>query len=96
METGCVLPSAHEFELCADVCSQVTKRMTKKKQDKHSRIKTFVKLVNYTHLMPTRYTLDVDLKSTVTADVMENATKKVAARKEVSRRNTPRVNPPTL
>ena len=37
--------------------------------------------MNYNHLMPTRYTLDVDLKTTVTPDVLENATKKVAARK---------------
>ena len=45
---------------------QVTKKMDKKKQDKHSRVKTFIKTVNYNHLMPTRYTLDVDLKATVT------------------------------
>ena len=46
--------------------NQVTKKMDKKKQDKHSRVKTFIKTVNYNHLMPTRYTLDVDLKATVT------------------------------
>ena len=49
--------------------------MDKKKQDKHSRVKTFIKTVNYNHLMPTRYTLDVDLKATVTPDALENATK---------------------
>ena len=36
-------------------------------------------MVNYQHIMPTRYTLDVDLKSLVTADVVDNSTK----RKEV-------------
>ena len=41
-----------------------------------------MKVVNYNHLMPTRYTLDVDLKSVVTPDVMDNSTKKVAAQKE--------------
>jgi large subunit ribosomal protein L27e len=35
--------------------------------------------------MPTRYTLDVDLKQTVTPDVLENSTKKVAARKEAKK-----------
>ena len=59
--------------------------MDKKKQDKHSRVKTFIKTVNYNHLMPTRYTLDVDLKATVTPDALENATKKVAARKEAKK-----------
>lgn len=46
---------------------------------------TFIKTVNYNHLMPTRYTLDVDLKATVTPDVLENSTKKVAARKEAKK-----------
>ncbi len=32
--------------------------------------------------MPTRYTLDVDLKATVTPDVLDNATRKVQARKD--------------
>ncbi|ACO65704.1 predicted protein [Micromonas commoda] len=64
---------------------KVTKKMDKKKQDKHSRVKTFIKTVNYNHLMPTRYTLDVDLKATVTPDALENATKKVAARKEAKK-----------
>ena len=65
----------------------MTKKQTKKKQDKSSRVKTFIKTINYNHLMPTRYTLDVDLKSTVTADVLDNPTKKVAARKVSSGTN---------
>ena len=60
---------------------QVTKRQSAKKQAKKSTLKTFIKTVNYNHLMPTRYTLDVDFKA-VTADVLENSTKKVEARKE--------------
>ena len=31
--------------------------------------------------MPTRYTLDVDLKSLVTPDVVENSSKRIAVRK---------------
>ena len=42
-------------------------------------LQSFTKVVNYQHIMPTRYTLDVDLKSLVTADVVDNSTK----RKEV-------------
>ncbi|XP_044954943.1 60S ribosomal protein L27-3-like [Hordeum vulgare subsp. vulgare] len=36
-----------------------------KKTAKKSRVKVFLKLVNFTHHMPTRYTLDVDLKEVV-------------------------------
>ncbi len=39
---------------------KVTKKMTPKKIAKRSQITSFVKVVNYNHLMPTRYTLDVD------------------------------------
>ena len=41
---------------------------------------TFIKTVNYNHIMPTRYTLDVDLKF-VSPDVLEDATKKVETKK---------------
>ena len=40
-----------------------------------------MKLVNYNHIMPTRYQLDVDLKAVVTADKLENSTKKLETRK---------------
>ncbi|KAJ9515564.1 hypothetical protein QJQ45_021678, partial [Haematococcus lacustris] len=59
---------------------KVTKRQTAKKQAKKSSLKTFIKTINYTHLMPTRYTLAVDFKN-VTTDVVDDATKKVEARK---------------
>ncbi len=36
-------------------------------------------------MMPTRYTLDVDLKSVVTQDVLDNASKKQEARKARAR-----------
>ena len=42
---------------------------------------TFVKVVNYQHMMPTRYTLDVDLKGVVANDAAENSTKRLEARK---------------
>ena len=43
-------------------------------------LQTFIKTVNYNHIMPTRYTLDVDLKF-VSPDVLEDATKKVETKK---------------
>jgi len=47
---------------------KVTNTMAKKKVAKRSRVKPFVKLVNYNHMMPTRYGLDIDLKNVVTQD----------------------------
>eukprot|EP00242_Pyramimonas_sp_CCMP2087_P013620 CAMPEP_0198198158 /NCGR_PEP_ID=MMETSP1445-20131203/1634_1 /TAXON_ID=36898 /ORGANISM="Pyramimonas sp., Strain CCMP2087" /LENGTH=135 /DNA_ID=CAMNT_0043867635 /DNA_START=78 /DNA_END=485 /DNA_ORIENTATION=- len=64
---------------------KVIKKHSVKKQEKRSKVKAFIKVVNYNHLMPTRYNLEVDLKATVTADVTENATKKEAALKEVKK-----------
>ncbi|WMV38622.1 hypothetical protein MTR67_032007 [Solanum verrucosum] len=52
------------------------------KKAKKSRVKTFIKLVNYNHIMPTRYTLDVDLKEAVTVDCLQSRDKKVTAAKE--------------
>ena len=59
--------------------------MDEKKQATRSKCKTFIKNINYSHLMPTRYTLDVNFKDVVTSDVLDNATKKVAAQKEAKK-----------
>ena len=50
-------------------------------------MKPFIKCVNYNHLMPTRYALDVELKSLVTADVVSggNLPAKQNVRKEVKK-----------
>ncbi|KAK3272502.1 60S ribosomal protein L27 [Cymbomonas tetramitiformis] len=58
---------------------KVIKKHSEKKQAKKSKIKAFIKVVNYNHLMPTRYSLDVDLKTIVTSDVLDNAEKKKKA-----------------
>jgi len=42
--------------------------MSEKKIGKRSTVKPFVKLVNFNHLMPTRYGLDVELKNAVTTE----------------------------
>jgi len=39
-----------------------------------------VKVVNYQHMMPTRYTLDLDLKSAVPTDAVETSEKRKTAR----------------
>ena len=39
--------------------------MGKKKLEKRSKIKPFVKIVNFNHVMPTRYSVDIDLKKVV-------------------------------
>ncbi|CAD7695140.1 unnamed protein product [Ostreobium quekettii] len=60
---------------------RIRRKDSKKKKDRKTKIKTFIKLVNYNHMMPTRYALDVDLKNVVTSDAIENSTKKAEARK---------------
>ncbi|KAK9810065.1 hypothetical protein WJX72_004189 [[Myrmecia] bisecta] len=64
---------------------KVTKNRSAKVQARRSSIKTFIKVANYQHLMPTRYTLDVDLKSLVNTEVVENSTKRTEARKEAKK-----------
>ena len=52
-----------------------------------AQIKPFLKCVNYNHVMPTRYALDVELKSIVTSDVVSgsNPTARQNSRKEVKK-----------
>merc|ERR1712110_320433 len=60
---------------------KVTKQMGPKKVAKRSKIKSFVKVANYNHIMPTRYSLDVDLKHSVTPDVIQNISARADAKK---------------
>jgi large subunit ribosomal protein L27e len=65
---------------------KVTKTMSKKKIQKRSRVKPFIKFVNYNHIMPTRYTLpNVDVKTVVNPNVMKKSETRVDARKEVKK-----------
>eukprot|EP01094_Clydonella_sp_ATCC50884_P010551 TRINITY_DN2022_c0_g1_i1.p1 TRINITY_DN2022_c0_g1~~TRINITY_DN2022_c0_g1_i1.p1 ORF type:complete len:138 (-),score=55.38 TRINITY_DN2022_c0_g1_i1:235-648(-) len=50
---------------------KVTRSMSKKKIARRSKIKPFVKTMNYNHLMPTRYQLDLDLKKAVAPEDLE-------------------------
>nr|AFK11097.1 ribosomal protein L27 [Callorhinchus milii] len=62
---------------------KVTARMGKKKVAKRSKIKSFVKVYNYNHLMPTRYSVDIPLdKTVVNKDVFRDPALKRKARRE--------------
>ncbi len=61
---------------------KVIKKSSQLKQARRSSLKTFTKVINYQHLMPTRYTLDADLKNVITHDCLENSSKRKEANKE--------------
>mmetsp|Transcript_12371 Transcript_12371/g.38137 ORF Transcript_12371/g.38137 Transcript_12371/m.38137 type:complete len:143 (-) Transcript_12371:78-506(-) len=50
---------------------KVTRAMTKDKIEKRTKMKPFLKAINYTHLMPTRYVVDIDLKKYATDDCLK-------------------------
>nr|ACD65128.1 putative 60S ribosomal protein RPL27 [Novocrania anomala] len=62
---------------------KVTKRMGKKKVSQRSKLKAFVKVFNYNHLMPTRYSVDVPLdKALVNKDAFRDPGLRRKARRE--------------
>nr|ABX44829.1 putative 60S ribosomal protein RPL27 [Flustra foliacea] len=65
----------------------VTKKMSKKKVTQRSKIKTFVRVYNYNHLMPTRYSVDVTLdKNSLNKDAFKDPSKRRRARREAKAR----------
>merc|ERR1712072_450524 len=64
---------------------KVTKNHGKKKLQKRSKCKAFVKYVNYNHMMPTRYVVptDFDAKALVSDAQMDSHETKAEARKAV-------------
>jgi large subunit ribosomal protein L27e len=52
---------------------KVVRAMGKAKLDKKIKIKPFVKVLNFNHVMPTRYSLDLDLKKIVDETSVESA-----------------------
>ena len=72
---------------------KVTRAMTKEKITKRSKIKPFVKYLNYSHLMPTRYVVDMDnLKKVVESHGMDKnlkpnakVTDRAESRKEIKK-----------
>lgn len=60
--------------------------MSKTRQEKRNKIKPFVKVVNYNHLMPTRYTLELEgLKGSVTNDTFKEVSQREDAKKNVKK-----------
>merc|ERR1711988_478565 len=63
---------------------KVTKRMGKKKIKQRSKLKSFVRVFNYNHLMPTRYSVDVNMdKQVINKDLFRDPALKRKAKKEV-------------
>ncbi len=64
---------------------KVTKTMSQKKIKKRSRVKPFIKAVNFNHIMPTRYNVDIDVKSVVNPSNLKKEDARIEARKEVKK-----------
>ncbi|KAK3058149.1 60S ribosomal protein L27B [Extremus antarcticus] len=65
---------------------QVTRRMSKARQSKRSKVKPFIKAINYNHLMPTRYTLELEgLKGVVSNDTFSEVSQREEAKKNVKK-----------
>jgi large subunit ribosomal protein L27e len=66
---------------------KITARMGKKRIAKRSKVKPFIKLVNYNHLMPTRYALDgiEQLKQQIGNDSLKEVSQREEARKVVKK-----------
>lgn len=62
----------------------IYRKHNKEERKKRSRVKPFIKCFNYTHLMPTRYLVDIPFDKNVTArDVIKDKAKRKKARLEV-------------
>ncbi|KAI8354481.1 ribosomal L27e protein family-domain-containing protein [Mortierella sp. GBAus27b] len=65
---------------------KLTKNMGKKRVAKRSKVKPFIKIVNYNHLMPTRYGLELDtLKSVLTVDSFKEPSQREDAKKAIKK-----------
>lgn len=64
---------------------KVTKGMGLKRVAKRTRVKPFIKAVNYNHIMPTRYSLDLDLKQVVTVDSVNEASARNKTKRAVKK-----------
>ncbi|KAF7508173.1 60S ribosomal protein L27B [Endocarpon pusillum] len=66
--------------------TKVTRRMGKKRMEKRSKVKPFIKMINYNHLMPTRYTLELEgLKGVVSNDTFKEISQREEAKKTVKK-----------
>ncbi|TDH64878.1 hypothetical protein CCR75_006867 [Bremia lactucae] len=64
---------------------KVTRAMSKAKLKKRTKVKPFVKYVNYNHIMPTRYVADIDLKKVLDDEVLANPESRIESRKTIKK-----------
>jgi len=63
---------------------KVTKVMGKKKIEKRSKVKPFVRVYNYNHLMPTRYSVEINFdKNKVNKDLFKDPALKRKAKADI-------------
>lgn len=66
--------------------SKVTRSMSKKKAAVRSKVKPFIKVINYNHLMPTRYTLELEtLKGVIAQDTFKEPSQREEAKKTIKK-----------
>jgi large subunit ribosomal protein L27e len=66
--------------------SKITKRMGKARSEKRSKVKPFIKMINYNHIMPTRYTLELEgLKNVISNDTFKEVSQREDAKKQVKK-----------
>jgi large subunit ribosomal protein L27e len=65
---------------------KITRRMSKARQERRSKIKPFIKVINYNHLMPTRYNIELEgLKTTVSSDTFKEVSQREDAKKNAKK-----------
>jgi ribosomal protein L14E/L6E/L27E len=74
------------FKLIHRYPLKVTKSMGKKKVARRSKVKPFIKVINYAHLLPTRYQLELEsLKGSVTNDTFKEPTQREESKKAIKK-----------
>ncbi|CAH1756830.1 5872_t:CDS:1 [Entrophospora sp. SA101] len=65
---------------------KVTKRMGTKRIAKRSKVKPFIKVINYNHLMPTRYTFELeDIKQLVSNECFKDPSQRLTTKKTLKK-----------
>ncbi|KAF8241134.1 hypothetical protein L208DRAFT_1229479 [Tricholoma matsutake] len=65
---------------------KVTRRMGQKKLAQRSKVKPFIKTVNYSHLFPTRYALELEgLKGALSGDTFKEPSQREEAKKTIKK-----------
>ncbi|UOH79738.1 hypothetical protein LQV05_000748 [Cryptococcus neoformans] len=65
---------------------KVTKNMGKKRIARRSKVKPFIKVVNYAHLLPTRYMLELEsLKGSVSSETFKEPTQREDSKKAIKK-----------